>query len=332
MKQIQLSQFGQPSVVAKCVEVADVGAPSAWEVVVDIEAFPINVADLAMMAGRYGTLPKLPSTIGMEAVGVVQQCGSAVTNLQVGDRVVLLANNNWAERRKVPATTVHKVPGNIDPVQLSMLKVNPATALLILENFGNLQTGDWVLQTAPLGSVGQCVIQLAKCKGFKTVNIVRTDEARQKVLALGGDVAVVSNESMASELKSSIAGDSIRLAMDAVAGPGTSQLADCLSDGGTIVNYGMLSAEPCVIKPEHTIFHNISLVGFWLSKTLNRLRLDQRVQLFDSLCSYLHNSSLKMSVDSTFPIESIGDALRRAEQGGRNGKVIVTTHHLSSHL
>ncbi len=102
MKQIQFTAFGQPSNVARLIEVAELTPPSAWEVVVDIEAFPINVSDLATLSGHYGTLPHLPSTIGMEAVGRVSQCGSSVSDLVPGDRVILLANNNWSERRKVP--------------------------------------------------------------------------------------------------------------------------------------------------------------------------------------------------------------------------------------
>jgi mitochondrial enoyl-[acyl-carrier protein] reductase / trans-2-enoyl-CoA reductase len=180
MKQIQFHTFGQPSLIAKCVETPDLGSPSAWEVTVDIEAFPINVADLAMLSGNYGTLPKLPATIGMEAVGRIAECGSAVKNYTVGDRVILLANNNWAERRKVPVATVHKVSDTADVAQLALLKV----AYLLLENFAQLEPGDWLIQTAPLSSVGQCIIQLAKAKGLKTVNIVHRTEIEAQVHAL----------------------------------------------------------------------------------------------------------------------------------------------------
>ncbi len=323
MKQIQITSFGQPSAVARCVEVPDVGEPAAWEVVVDIEAFPINMSDLAMMAGRYGILPKLPSVVGMEAVGRVSRCGTSVTTFVPGDRVVMLANNNWAERRKVPATTVHRVSSELDPIQLSMLKVNPATALMLLTNVVELSSNDWILQTAPLGGVGQCVIQLAKAMGVNTINVVRNDEAKAKVLALGGTVAVDNDDQLPRRVKEIVGYDNVQLAIDAVAGPGIVHLAKCLSDGGLVVNYGMLSGEECRIGPESTIFHNISLRGFWLSKLLNRMPLEQRTNLFNLLCSYIADGKLLMSVDSIYPLHAIGDALHRAEQNGRNGKVIV---------
>jgi mitochondrial enoyl-[acyl-carrier protein] reductase / trans-2-enoyl-CoA reductase len=325
MKQIQFTTFGQPSTVAKCVETPDIGSPSAWEVTVDIEAFPINVADLAILSGNYGTLPKLPSTIGMEAVGRIAECGSAVKHLVVGDRVVLLANNNWAERRKVPVATVHKVSPTADMTQLSLLKVNPATAYLLLENFAKLEPGDWIIQTAPLSSVGQCIVQIAKAKGLKTINVVRREENEPAVKALGGDIVLVDGADLAERVRAVIGHESIRLALDAVAGAGVQRLAECLTEGGEIINYGMLSTESCTLTPEQTIFRGITLRGFWLSKYLNRMSQKDRSTLFDTLSEMVESGKLKIGIDSCFAIEDIDKALRRAEQGGRNGKVIVLT-------
>ena len=327
MKQIQFSTFGQPSLVARCVEAPDVDSPSAWEVVVDIEAFPINVADLAMLSGNYGTLPKLPSTIGMEAVGRVAEVGSAVKNLAIGDRVVLLANNNWAERRKVPVSAVHKVSAAVssvgDVAQLSLLKVNPATAYLLLNDFTELEQGDWVIQNAPLSSVGQCVIQLARARGLKTVNVIHRAELKAEVLARGGDVVLKDGADLSQRVRAAIGHDPIRLALDAVAGSGVQQLAECLSEGSQIVNYGILSGESCVISADQTVFRGISLKGFWLSKILNRLSQSDRISLFDTLSDLVVNGKLTIDIDSYFPIAQINEALRRAEQGKRKGKVIV---------
>lgn len=323
MKQIRYEAFGQPSRVAKCVDVADVGPPSAWEVVVDVEAFPINVADLAMLAGRYGKLPSLPATIGMEGVGRIVDRGSAVKELNIGDRVVLLANDNWSERRKVPVAAVHKVPADADVNQLAMLKVNPTTAFMLLNHFVQMEVSDWIIQNAPLSSVGGCVIQLAKAKGIRTVNIVRRAETIPQVLELGGDIVIEDGPNLAERVEKATRNEPIRLALDAVAGPGIQSLAECLAEGSKIVNYGMLSGEACVLEPEQTIFRGITLVGFWLSKMLNRLSLAERKSLFDTLSQMMVDGSLKIDIDSCYGIKDIGDAIRRAEQAQRGGKVIV---------
>ena len=323
IKQIQYSSFGQPSVVARCVDVPELTPPSAWEVIVDIEAFPINPADLAMLSGRYGVLPKLPSPIGMEAVGRISALGSAVQNASVGDRVVLLANHNWAERRKVPFAAVHPVPAHLDVKQMAMLKVNPATALLFLKNIAKLERDDWVIQTAPLSSVGRCVIQIAKSLGIRTINVVRRVEAKMEVTSLGGDVAIVDGPELAKNVRAVIGHQPLRFAFDAVAGEGTQRVAESLSEGGTVVNYGMLSGEPCTISADQTIFRGISLVGFWVSKYLNRMSLHDRTELFDSVIDHFQRSALHIEIESTYPFSRIQEALTKAEQSNRKGKVVV---------
>lgn len=330
MKQVQFTTFGQPSQVARLADVADPGSASAWEVSIDIEAFPINVSDLAILSGHYGTLPTLPSTIGMEAIGRVTECGSSVRNLHPGDRVILLANNNWCERRKVPLATVYKVDRDLDPLQLSMLKVNPATAYILLNDYQQLMEGDWIIQNAPLSSVGQCVIQIARTMGVRTINVVRRPEAITRVLALGGSIAIEDGPDLAKRVSQLIGHEPVRLALDAVAGAGVNRLAECLVEGACILNYGMLSTEPCLLSPEQTIFRNISLKGFWLSKLLSRMPQNKRVSLLDSLSSLVASGKLRMDVDSQFPLEQIQAALERAEQGGRNGKVLVTTRYFEN--
>ena len=326
MKQIRYEAFGQPSKVARCVEVPDVGSPSAWEVVVDVEAFPINVADLAMLAGRYGKLPaSFPAPIGMEGVGRVAEVGSSVKDLNVGDRVVLLANDNWSERRKVPVAAVHKVPSNADVNQLAMLKVNPTTAHILLSSFVQLEVSDWIIQNAPLSSVGSCVLQLAKARGFRTINVVRRAETIPQVLEMGGDIVLEDGPDLAARVEKAIRKEPVRMALDAVAGPGIQRLAECLAEGAKIVNYGMLSGEACQLSPDQTIFRGITLVGFWLSKMLNRLSLAERKSLFDSLSQMMVDGTLKIDVDSCYDISNIGEAIRHAEQNKRNGKVIVHT-------
>ena len=79
MKQVQISAYGVPEVVAHCVELEDVGAPDIGEVVFDVLAFPINPADIMFCRGTYRLRPPLPATPGAECVGRVVATGAGVT-------------------------------------------------------------------------------------------------------------------------------------------------------------------------------------------------------------------------------------------------------------
>src|ERR1700758_3364001 len=86
MQAIQIEAFGNPAEVLKVVEVPDVGAPADGEVVIALEASPINMSDLLMFSGRYVYRPPLPSVMGTEGVGRVVAAGKAVKHLKPGDR------------------------------------------------------------------------------------------------------------------------------------------------------------------------------------------------------------------------------------------------------
>ncbi len=326
MKQIVYEKFGPPSIVARCVEAPDPSTPTAWEIVVQVDAFPINPADLAMIYGQYGILNKPPATIGMEAVGTVLEKGKSVTEIEVGDRVILLANNNWATIRKVPATLAVKVPKQLDPLQCSMLKVSAMTAYQMLTQFDQLKPGHFVVQNAPLSVVGRYTIQIAKILGVRTVNLVRRSEQIAQVERLGGDIVLLDQANVSSEVKERIDNGTVRLGIDAVAGESTGRLAECLQENSLIVNYGMLSMSPCQIDASQTIFRGIRLVGFWLSKVLNKLSAKDRQNQLLQLVQWLESGAIQGAIDSVFPIEHTVEAIKRTEQSGRCGKVIVSTN------
>ena len=76
MKAVQVVAFGRPAEAVRLNEVPDVGSPGPNEVVVAVEAAPINNSDFMIIAGRYGYLPTPPATLGIEGVGRVIAAGA----------------------------------------------------------------------------------------------------------------------------------------------------------------------------------------------------------------------------------------------------------------
>jgi mitochondrial enoyl-[acyl-carrier protein] reductase / trans-2-enoyl-CoA reductase len=323
MKQVQFSAFGTPHEVAACVDVPDIGAPADGEVVVDIAAFPINPADLMTMTGSYAVRPKLPATLGAEAVGSISAVGAGVRGLAAGDRVIMLARDNWCQRRRVPAAQVLAVPASADLLQLAMLKVNPATALMMLRQYVALQPGDWVIQDAANSGVGTNLIRLARADGIRTVNVVRREALAAPLQAIGGDLVLVDGDDLAERVRAAGAGP-IRLAIDAVGGEAVMRLADCLAEGGTVVNYGLLSGRPCMLGAHQTIFKGITLTGFWLQKALTSMTRPDLEALYADLAGRVADGTLEVRIEATYPIEQIKTALEHAGREGRSGKVLVT--------
>jgi NADPH:quinone reductase-like Zn-dependent oxidoreductase len=323
MKQVRFIAFGTPHEVAACLEVPDVGAPGPNEVVIEVLAFPINPADLLTISGGYAVRPQLPATLGAECVGRIAAVGANVRQLAVGDRVINLGRDNWCQRRKVPAAQALKVPGDADVLQLAMLKVNPATARLMLRDYLDLQPGDWVIQDAANSGVGTNLIRLAHVDGIRTVNVVRRASLTEPLQALGADVVVVDGADLAARVQEATGGAPIRLAIDAIGGDMVLRLADCLAEGGTVVNYGLLSGQPCQLSAHHTIFKGITLRGFWLQKALTSMARPEIEKLYAELGARVADGTIHVEIEATYPIEEIKAALAHAEQEGRSGKILV---------
>ncbi len=323
MKRVDIAAYGPPETVASCVEVPDVGAPGSGEVVLDVLAFPINPADISFCRGNYRLRPPLPATPGAECVGRVAAVGAGVGDLRVGDLVVNMQRENWVQRRRVRGEDAVPIPAGLDVAQAAMLRINPPTALLLLEDHVALQPGDWVIQDVANSAVGRHLIVLAKAKGVRTINVVRRDDVAAELTALGADVVLKDGPDLAERARAAAGGAPIRLGVDAVSGAACRRIGDCLADGGVLVNYGSMSGEDAAISRAALNMRGVGLTGFNLGRGLARRTPEQVRAVYADLGLKLRDGVLKAPIDSFYPIEDIKAALAHAQQGGRNGKVLV---------
>lgn len=323
MKVARLKAFGVPWEGVEVIDGPDVGEPDAGEVVVAMEASPINPADLLFMEGRYATLPPLQVPLGIEGAGRIVATGPDVGDLAVGDPVMSLGRANWAARVRLKAAEVVKLPADVDIRQAAMLKVNPATALLMLRSPVALEPGDWVIQNAANSGVGRDLIRLAKTMGVRTVNVVRRANLVPELKALGADAVVVDGTELADVVRNETGAAAIRLGIDAVAGDATRRLSGCLADGATLLNYGLLSGDPCRMDPHDLVFRGVTLTGFWLAKGLQGMALADIRALYGELVEHLTAGDLTVPIEATYRLDDVAEALAHAAREARDGKVIL---------
>lgn len=323
MKQVVLDRYGPPEEVARCAEVADVGAPNAGEVVFDVLAFPINPADVSFCKGTYRLKPPLPATPGAECIGRVTAVGAGVSHVKPGDLVINLQRENWAQERRVKGDDVITVPPGMDLRQAAMLRINPPTALLMLTDIVDLKPGDWVIQNVANSAVGRLLIRLARARGLKTMDVVRRDALFGELKALGADACVVDGPNLAATVKAQTGGAPIRLGLDAVSGQATARLSSCVTDGGVVCNYGSMTGEDPVMSRSALIAGGQTLVGFILGRALATRSLEQVRAIYADLGGQILEGTLSAPVEKVYPIEQIKAALTHAQQGGRSGKILV---------
>lgn len=309
--------------------------PAAGEALVEVLAAPINPSDVLTLTGGYGTLPPLPAVGGNEGIGRVVEVADDVQGLRAGQTVLLpVGSGTWTTHLVAASKALLPLPdadggGDADPAQLAMIAVNPPTARLLLTEYVALQTGDWVLQNAANSAVGGYLVQLAKLRGLKTVNIVRRASAVAAVQRQGGDVVLVDGDDLAARVKAATGGAAIRLGIDAVGGMATDRLAQALASGGTVVNYGAMGGEPCTISPASLIFRGMSLRGFWLAWWLRQAAPEARMALFGELAALVAQGRLSARVQATYGIDDVKAAVAAAAVGERDGKIVLVPNAAS---
>lgn len=322
MKQVIYNEIGHPAEVLLIKEVKQCSL-KAGEVRVSVLATPIHPSNLLKISGQYGISPQLPETPGTEGVGRVTEVAADVESLAVGQTVFLAGYSTWQEEVTGPAASFIPLPEGADIQQLSMLMINPITAFRLLNAFADLNEGDWVVQNAANSAVGGYIIQLAKKKGIKTINIVRRESAAQALMDLGADKVLVDGLNLTKQITQSAAGAPISLAIDAVGGESFSKLAASLSHGGTIVCYGLMSMQSPVLPSMAVIFNEITVRGFWLAKWFEHASSADKQKTFADVIGLVASGALSAKISQTFSLDQIKEAVTAAGESGRDGKVLL---------
>jgi NADPH:quinone reductase-like Zn-dependent oxidoreductase len=324
MRQITFHTTGRLADVVECVDVPDPVFIADDQILVRVDAFPINPADLLLFRGIYPRNPANEDALGNEATGIVEAVGAAVRGIAPGDRVISLRTDNWRELLLLRGHELIRLSPDIGRETAAVLKVNPATASLLLETYAALSPGDWVIQNAANSAVGRALIALAAAKGLRTINIVRRQDLADELRALGGDHVLLDGDDLAGHVTALTVGAQIRLAVDAVGGASTGRLAGCLSAGGTLVTYGAMSGEPMRIDPGRMVFGDLRLRGFWLTRYLAETPRADIVALYQRLSDLARAGALAPGVSSRFHVSDIRAALAHAEDTMGQGKTLVS--------
>ena len=324
MKRATYSERGKVPQDVIRAEDFELAPPGEGQALVQVLAAPINPSDVLTLTGQYGLLPPLPAVGGNEGVGRVVQLGPNTNSLPVGQTVLLpVGIGTWVTHLVCDVRRLVPLPNEADPQQLAMMTVNPPTALLMLREFVTLQPGDWVIQNAANSAVGAYLIQVAKLRGLKTINVVRRESAIASVKESGGEHVLVDGEKLGKRVAEITGGAPIKLGIDAVGGEATDRLAGALSERAVLVNYGAMGGEPCQVSPGSFVFKDITLRGFWLSRWYKEATPEARNAVFAEVATLITRGQLHARVADTMSLDQVAAAVAAAATGGRDGKILL---------
>ena len=337
------------------------------ELLLKAHASPINPSDINIIEGKYALLPKsLPKVCGNEGVFEVKKRGKSCSSSApaVGDFVIpstallgtwqqyLTCKESDIIPLKISTNDMEKYDQHLI-AQLSAISVNPCTAYRMINDFVSLQEGDYIIQNAANSAVGECVIQIARNYGIKTLNIIRGSVdgtelrsieefniIKEHLLSLGGDKVIgdIDLQKMDREDRDKLINKKPpKLGLNAVGGDIVNDMLKLMTSDkqSVFVTYGGMSKQPLVVPTAPMIFRDLTLTGFWMTKWKQKCDKDRHLMeeyydMVQTLAEMIKDHDLEMS----YKLIQFGDsgegmmtglkyATNAIDQLGRNDKRYV---------
>ncbi|MYU11415.1 zinc-binding dehydrogenase [Streptomyces sp. SID8361] len=330
MRAIRLHEFGGPEVLRH--EEVPVPEPGPGEVLVRVHAVGINPPDWYAREGMPDVPPELkppfdlPLIPGTDVSGVVEAVAADVNGFVAGDEVVgllrfpaALQGSAYAEYVTAPASDLARKPAAVDHIHAAGLPMSGLTAWQFLIELGHghpspfqeaphrpmaLDGETTVLINGAAGGVGHLALQLAKWKGARVIAVA--SGAHEAFLRrLGADEFIDYTKDRPEE----VARD-VDLVLDTVGGPDSRRFLRTLERGGSLypVYFGEFDDE-----------ENAEL-GVTVTATQVRSNGAQLAELG----RLLDAGTVRVAVDSTFPLADARAAHERAARGHIQGKIVLT--------
>jgi NADPH:quinone reductase-like Zn-dependent oxidoreductase len=241
MRQIWITRAGAPETLV-VMEAPDPVA-AAGQVRIRVKAAGINFADIMARLGIYPDAPPLPTVVGYEVAGVVDQVGSGVTSLKTGQEVVALCRfGGYSDVICVPQIQAFPLPPNLTPAQGAAIPVNYLTAYQMLHSMGSLKAGDKVLVHSAAGGVGFAAIDLCKIAGAEVIGTASRSK-HETLLARGARHAIdYRTADFETEVMRITGGKGVQIVLDPVGGDSWAKGLRCLAPTGRLVVFGFSAA------------------------------------------------------------------------------------------
>jgi len=239
-KSIIIKKNGGPEVLE--LQDVNVGSPGPNEIKITNHAIGLNYIDTYHRSGLYPLT--LPSGIGLEAAGKIDEVGSEVTEFSKGDNIAYASMpiGSYSQQRIIPAKVAIKIPDGISyNLAATLITKGLTTNYLICKTY-KLQAGETILFHAAAGGVGQIFAQWANSIGAKVIGTVGSDKKIEIAEANGyAHVINYSKDDFAKEVMKITNDKGVSAVFDGVGKNTFKGSLACLKTRGMMVSFGNAS-------------------------------------------------------------------------------------------
>jgi len=316
---IVIHEHGGPEVM-KWEEIS-LQNPGRGEVLINQTKVGLNFIDIYQRSGVYPL--DLPSSIGMEGVGVVESIGEGVDNVKVGDRIgyVMGPPGSYAESRLYPADRLITLPDYLSDSQAAASLLKGLTVSYLINRTFAVKKAQTVLLHAAAGGVGLIACQWLNKLGVEVIGTVSTDEKAEKASAHGCHHTVnYTRENFAARVEEITEGKGVPVVYDGVGADTFEGSLKCLAPFGVLASFGAASGPP----PELTISVlakkslYVTRPGLGPHTATPELTEAIAAPLFDAI-----RNGLSISINQTYALKDAAEAHRDLQNRKTTGSAIL---------
>lgn len=319
-KAIRFSHTGGPDVLR--LETVELAQPGAGEIRLRQTAIAVNFIDTYHRSGLYPV--KLPSGLGLEAVGVVDAVGEGVTDFAPGDRAGYCTGpiGAYAEAHNLPAGRAVKIPDAISDDVAASILMKGMTSEYLLRRTWQVRPGETILFHAAAGGVGQIACQWAKRLGATVIGTVGSDAKADLARSFGCDhVIVTSREDIAGRVMEITGGEGVPVSYDGVGKDTFEASIASLKPRGLLVSFGNASGavppfSPALLSPKSLYLTRPGLFAY--VGTTSELR-DSAAALFDVVLS----GEVKIAAPALYALADAAKAHEDLQARRTTGSIVL---------
>jgi len=321
VKAVKIQKFGSPEEL----QLVDVELPklNANEVLIKNLSIGLNYIDVYHRTGLY-PIP-LPSGIGLEACGMVEETGSDVTLFKVGDRVAhsSMPIGSYSEKQIFPQEKLVSVPEGISNEIASVIMLKGITAEYLLHRAYPAKKGDKILFHAAAGGVGQILCQWANAIGCTVIGTVGSKE-KEAIAKRNGCHHVINytDHNFVEEVEKIVGKNRIDVVYDGVGASTFEGSIECLKVRGMMVAFGNASGYVKILD----IKKHINTKGLFFTRpsiahyTATRKELeDAAATVFDAILT----KKFKVDIFKTYPLSEVKKAHEDLEARKLKGPAVI---------
>ena len=300
MKAVVLHEYGGPDKL-KYEDVADPVAGDG-EVLVRVTASSVNPVDYKLRSGKMkDRMPlELPAILGRDISGIVRELGAGAGGFAVGDKVMALGNNAYAELVVVKAEQLTHVPEKLDLVEAAALPLVTLTGEQLITRGTKIQQGQTVLVAGAAGNVGRSAVWTAKKAGAVVIAGVKKSQ-KKEAAEIGADQVLALDDATAMEKLGLI--DAVA---DTVGGETAEMLVGKVKQGGV---FASVLGPPGNAKMHPTV-------------KIEAIQVAPDAGMLRTLAEDVVAGRLVIPIDRMIPLADAGEGQAAAEKGGI-GKVLL---------